>query len=48
MRILLIKSSIHIKNLNFILKCKNIHFTIIDWMDDFYKMDILSYYFLTT
>ena len=43
MRILLIKSSIHIKNLNFILKCKKIDFTIIDWVDDFYKMDISSF-----
>ena len=43
MRILFIKSHIHIKNLNFILKCKNIHFTIIDWIDDFYKMDISSF-----
>jgi len=43
MRILFIKSHIHIKNLNFILNCKNIHFTIIDWIDDFYKMDISSF-----
>lgn len=40
MRILVIKSNIHVKNLNFILNCKKIDFTIIDWVDDFYKIDI--------
>ena len=43
MRILFIKSHIHIKNLNFILNCKKIDFTIIEWVDDFYKMDISSF-----
>ena len=43
MRILFIKSNIHIKNLNFILKCKKIDFTIIDRVDDFYKIDISSF-----
>ena len=43
MRILFIKSHIHIKNLNFILNCKKIDFTIINWVDDFYKMDISSF-----
>ena len=43
MRVLFIKSHIHIKNLNFILNCKNIDFTIINWVDDFYKMDISSF-----
>jgi len=43
MQILFIKSHIHVKNLNFILKCKIIKFTIIEWVDDFYKMDISSF-----
>lgn len=43
MRILFIKSHIHIKNLNFILNCKKIDFIIINWVDDFYKMDISSF-----
>jgi glycosyltransferase involved in cell wall biosynthesis len=29
--------------MNFILNCKKIDFTIIDWVDDFYKMDISSF-----
>ena len=43
MKVLFIKSYTHIKNLNFILNCKNIDFTIIDWIDDFYKIDISSF-----
>jgi len=43
MRVLLIKSHIHNKNLNFILNCKKIDFTIINSMYDFYNMDISSF-----
>ena len=43
MKILLIKSSIHHKNLNFILKCKIINFTIIDNVFQINQYDLNSF-----
>jgi hypothetical protein len=40
MKILFIKSTIHHKNLNFILKCKNIEFTIINSIDEINRFDL--------
>jgi len=37
MKILFIKSFVHIKNFNFILKCKNIQFTIVNNINDAYN-----------
>jgi hypothetical protein len=37
MKILFIKSIVHIKNFNFILKCKNIQFTIVNNINDAYN-----------
>lgn len=43
MKVLFIKSHIHHKNLNFILKCKKIHFFIINSINDINNINITDY-----
>ena len=43
MRVIFIKSGVHHKNLNFILKCKKIKFFIINSVSEFHNMDISSF-----
>ena len=43
MKVLFIKSHIHHKNINFILKCKKINFTIVDWVNNIDNLDLSSY-----
>lgn len=43
MKILFIKSHVHHKNFNFILKCKNIDFTIVNYENDAYKYNFNDY-----
>lgn len=43
MNILFIKSSCHIKNLNFILKCRKIDFTIVNNVSEIYKFNFADY-----
>lgn len=42
-KFLYIKSNTHVKNHHALINYKNINITIIDWLDDFYKMDISSF-----
>ena len=43
MKILFIKSGIHTKNLNFILNCKKIEFTIVNHVNDIDNLNISDY-----
>lgn len=43
MRILFINIGVHHKNLNFILKCKNINFFIITNINDYYNLDLETF-----
>ena len=43
MKILFIKSTCHHKNLNFILMCKNIEFTIINYVDEINRFDLSTF-----
>ena len=43
MKILFIQSTIHHKNLNFILKCKNIQFTIINSVNEINNYDLSTF-----